>query len=371
VAEDLSLPASDPPQDLVLRLRKEVRDMLTLAQGQHLLPYYFERGFSSPRVWPYSSNNCGGASFCMALIHLANRGNVIWHDRGELLLTMAQVYPYLDSGLQSELRQYMTAELRRFPPLETLPYGGPWLTQGVARERYAVPFRASLNNWPPVGVHPSVMYAIWLWARNTGDWDYACSIWPATKALFNETRNGARHYADIAGAIGFARLGRDLAQRNCPGAGIDDYYAGYEAAATAMGSGAGARGFATFNNRAEGDYLDPREIKTGFSLPAFFGMIPELGLYLREQTDGAAQAQIAARQSGLGVQWWYLTRAGVHAEEGETSYLSPWTAWSHFLARAYVSGDSQNTLRTFLDRPWATGDLYSLQKLVATLQAKP
>lgn len=371
VTEDMSLPASDPPQDLVLRLRREVSAMLTLAQGQHLLPYYFERGFSSPRVWPYTSSNCSGAGFCMALIHFGSHGNAVWHDPGELLLTMAQVYPYLDSAQQTQLRQYMSAEMQRYPPLERLPHGGAWLKQGVAREEYAVPFRAGLNNWPPVGVHPSVIYAIWLWARNTGDWDYACAKWADSKALFNEKRSNARYYADIAGAIGFARLGRDLAQRNCPGASIDDYYAGYEAATAALGNGAGTGGFAAFNNRAEGDYLDPREIKTGFALPAFFGMIPELGLYLREQTGGAAEAHIIARQTGLGVQWWYLTRAGAHAEEGETAYLSPWTAWSHFLARAYVSGDSQSTLRTYLDRPWATGDLYSLQKLVATLQAKP
>ncbi len=79
--------------------------------------------------------------------------------------------------------------------------------------------------------------------------------------------------------------------------------------------------------------------------------------------------KIGSTESGNGVQWWYLTRVGVHAEEGESSYLSPLTGWSHFLGRAYVVGDPQATLIRWLDRPWTTGDLYSLQKLVAAIHA--
>jgi hypothetical protein len=64
-----------------------------------------------------------------------------------------------------------------------------------------------------------------------------------------------------------------------------------------------------------------------------------------------------------------MTRAGVHAEYGETSFVAPNAAWSHFLAHAYLLADRQQTLRQYIDRPWAVGDLFSIQKLVATISA--
>ena len=50
--------------------------------------------------------------------------------------------------------------------------------------------------------------------------------------------------------------------------------------------------------------------------------------------------------------------------------MAPNAAWSHFLAQAYILGAPQGTLRQWLDRPWARGDLFSIQRLVATLQAR-
>jgi uncharacterized repeat protein (TIGR01451 family) len=40
-----------------------------------------------------------------------------------------------------------------------------------------------------------------------------------------------------------------------------------------------------------------------------------------------------------------------------------------FLARAYTEEARRTELRRYLDRPWGLGDLYYLQKLVATIEA--
>lgn len=375
IDNDLTTPVANPASDLVQRLRSEVQAMLTLANGQHLLPLYVERGFSNPNVWPYDSANCSGQPTCVANIHYSASGlfgNVFWHDPGELLYTLAAAYPYLDPALQTQTRTYMAAEMNRYPPLQNLPYGDAnrdWLRQGVARERYAVPFRAQLNNWPPVAANLSAVYAVWLWAKNTNDWTYACAHWGEAKALFNARRNTTRYYADLAGLIGYARLARDLRTRGCAGVSAADYDTAVAAALAVMEAGRGAANFGVYRDRANAEYWDPRGVQSGWSAPVFFGLTPEVGLYLRQQTDGAAAAHLLNLQSGNGVQWWYLTRAGVHAEEGETSFMLPWTAWSHFLGRAYLTGEPQTVLRGWLDRPWTTGDLYSLQKLVAAIHA--
>ncbi|MBE0696988.1 MAG: DUF11 domain-containing protein [Anaerolineaceae bacterium] len=41
------------------------------------------------------------------------------------------------------------------------------------------------------------------------------------------------------------------------------------------------------------------------------------------------------------------------------------------MAHAYLIGDKRDTLTTWLDRPWGKADLYSIQKIVATIQALP
>ncbi len=354
VTLDLTQPAANPPADLVQRLRAEVRAITS--SGGHLIPYYLQRGFSESHIWPYNTTNPPG----VPEVSYRGDGNVYWHDPGELLYTLAAAYPYLDSALQAEVRSYVAAEMGRYPPLTDLVWGGtPWLKQGIARESYQVPFRSELNSWPPPAANISALYALWLWSKNTGDWSYARSQWANARSLFESRRGSMFYYADIAGAIGYARLAQYFGETAA-------YQAGIQAAVAAMEAG---RDFTAFRNRAANDYLDPRGMTTGWSAPVFYGLTPEVGLYLREQTSGQAQAHLLSLENGDGLRWWYLTRAGVHAEVGETSCLAPSTAWAHFLAHAYIVGDSQATLSAWLDRPWGRGDLYSIQKLVAVLQA--
>jgi hypothetical protein len=355
VSLDLTAPAANPPADLVARLRGEIRALVDA--GGHLMPYYLQRGFSNPNVWPNTTTK----PETPPKISYNGDGNVYWHDPGELLLSVAMAYPYLDAPLQADLRAYMAGAFQRYPPLSNMPWSNqPWLKTGVARERYAVPFRASINNWPPPGASLQAIYALWLWSKATGDWSYAQARWADAKTLFAARRTSMTYYADIAGAIGYARLATQLGDTAAAAEGA-------AAAASAMQAGLD---FDAFVTRAEREYLDARDQQTGWYLPAFFGLTPEVGMYLREHLGDRARGLIADKQTGDGLRWWYLTRAGTHAEVGETSFVAPNAAWSHFLAQAYILGAPQGTLRQWLDRPWARGDLFSIQRLVATLQAR-
>lgn len=360
VTLDLTAPVSNPPADLVNRLRGEVQEILSA--NDHLTPFYLERGFSDPVVWPYNTANPCTPKPCLPTINYRSYGNVYWHDPGELLYTMALAYPYLSSEMQAEAREYMGAAMNRYPPLKNLPYKDSqkdWLADGIQRENFEVPFRHNLNTWPPPAAHISSLYALWLWSKNTGEWTYAQQNWNDVKALFEARRGNMDYYSDIAGAIGYARMADHFGYSS-------EYNQGLQAAVGAMNTGLN---FETFKQRAEEQYRDPRGKATGWSVPVFYGMTPEVGLYLREQTGGQAANYLDSKIRGDGLRWWYLTRAGLHAEIGETSYLAPTTAWSHFLAQAYVKGETQATLRGWLDRPWGKGDLYSIQKIVAAIQA--
>jgi len=367
VTTDLTTPVavSTQNQDLVDRLNNEVSNLLTAANGNHLMPYFLERGLSSPRVWPYNTSNTG-----LPEIAYISHGNVFWQDPGELLLSMAQAYPYLTAPLKTQLVTYMQGEMTRYPPMQNLPYNNPskdWLHSGAAREPYPLAVRSSLNNWPPVAANISAIYSLWLWSKNINDWSYAQTHWAEVQSLFNarSATAGMLYYADIAGAIGYYRLATHFNNTAEAAKGLN-------AAVAAMQAGLN---FATYRDRAKTDYPDPRGETTGWSAPLFFGMTPEVGRYLKEQFNGQAANHLIALESlnssGLGLLWWYITRAGEHAENGETAFLLPSTAWSHFLGHAYIVGNPQAALRKWLDRPWVAGDLYSIQKIAATIQAPP
>ncbi|WP_298403456.1 hypothetical protein [uncultured Chloroflexus sp.] len=64
---------------------------------------------------------------------------------------------------------------------------------------------------------------------------------------------------------------------------------------------------------------------------------------MREQTNDSA-ARALSRETGDSLRWWYLTRAGIHAEEGEHSFIQPTAGWSHCLVYAYILGDGRSQL---------------------------
>jgi hypothetical protein len=360
VTLDLTEPVATPDAELLEQLREQVK--AAVETNTHLMPFYLERGFSTSYLWPYTTTNPPGPP----RVQYINSGNVFWHEPGELLYSIAMAYPYLDTSLQTQVKSYMAAEMNRYPPLSNLPWSNSppptWLDQGTARETYVVPFRSSLITWPPPATSFSTIYGLWLWSKNTGDWSYAQAHWNEVKSLFNSRRNSIQYYADIAGAIGYARLAAHFGY-------TAEYQAGFDAAVAAMQAGLD---FSTFQLRAANQYSDPRGDTTGWSVPVFFGLTPEVGLFLREQFTGQPANLLLQKENGNnGVRWWYLTRAGIHSERGESSYLLPSTAWSHFLAHAYIIGDNQAVLKKWIDRPWGRGDLYSIQKLVTAIQAPP
>jgi uncharacterized repeat protein (TIGR01451 family) len=269
----------------------------------------------------------------------------------------------------------MSAEMGRFPPLSAMPFNGTgsqdWLKTGQAREYYQDPLRSVVNNWPPVGTSLNTLYALWLWSKNTGDWSYAQSKWANAKSLMdaltplNHSAGKMDYFADLAGVIGYYRMAQHFANtteaaraKTVGLAFMNDVIANPQAYLT----------------RADNEYLDPRDVNSGWYAPALFGLTPEVGLFLREQTGGAVANYLISKEYGTngdGLRWWYLTRAGAHAEVGESSYVAPNAAWSHFMAHAYLLGDSGATLVNNLDRPWGKADLFSIQKEAAALQAEP
>jgi uncharacterized repeat protein (TIGR01451 family) len=344
-------PVPYPDPALVARLEEEIQ---AIVNAGHMAPFFVERGFTTGYGIPGDSSHPedGLVSFI--------RGNVYWFSPGELIYTLSMAYPYLSAGLRSRVRSYLQDEMNRYPPLEPLPHPGQstWLVDGVRRETYSM--TAKINVWPPPAPPLSTLYALWAYADATGDWDYLESHWSQIKALFNGKKGNVDSYAAISGAIGYARIAAHLGHPA-------EAQEGENVAVAAMIAG---QDFATFLETANTRYPDPRGRTTGLRAPVFFGLVPEVGHYLRDTNGDSATAYLDALTDYYDGQYlWYLTRLGLQREPGESSFHGPELAWSVFLAKAYVQDTDRTVLWRCLDRPWGLGDLYYLQKLVAAIEA--
>lgn len=341
-----------------LRARLEEEIDRIVASDEHLMPFFLERGFHGPGSWPPDVANDDKEPASVG------GSRAYWFDPGELVLTLSTAYPYLDGARQAKVRAYLVAEMSRFSPLSDLPWPtDPWLKTGRARESYTVPFRSGLSTWPPPGASIQSIYAVWAYGRYTGDWEYVRAHWGEIQSLFNRRRASINSYAEIGGAIGYARIARQLGYET-------EASAGESAATAAMQSG---YDFVAWRDRANALYRpDPNrpDEKPGRRGQVFFGLTPEVGLYLRETNLAAVERTIddvtAYPSAGF---LWYATRSGTQDEDGESSYRTPEVGWSVYLAHAHVRLARQDQLRRWLDRPWGVGDLWHIQKLVAAIEA--
>jgi len=352
VWDEPSRPVPHPDQELVARLEQEVQ---AVVDAGHLAPFFIERGFTTPQGIPGDSSHPEDG-----LVKFGPSGNVYWFDPGELVYTLSLAYPYLSSGLKSQVRAYLQNEMSLYPPLQSLPWPAweTWLVAGTRRESYAVTILP--NVWPPPAPPLSTLYALWTWADATGDWAYLKDHWLQIKALFDDKKDEVDSYAAISGAIGYARIAAHLGH-------AAEAQEGENVAVAAMTTG---QNFAAFLAIANARYPDPRGQTAGLRAPVFFGLVPEVGRFLHDTNGDTVTIYLDALTDYYDGQFlWYLTRLGLQKEDGESSFHGPELAWSVFLAQAYIQGADYTELRDYLDWPWGLGDPYYLQKLVATIEA--
>ncbi|NJN18116.1 MAG: PQQ-binding-like beta-propeller repeat protein [Oscillochloris sp.] len=356
-------PVAEPPADLVQLLEQEVRRIVA-TQG-HMKPLFIQRGWATTFSWPTETEKPDEGQASISHNSSLVSGNAYWYDPGEMIYTLSSVYPYISSELQAELKQYLRREIERYDPLASLPFGGlPWLREGVDRTAYSIPFRDELNTYPPPAPPVQTIYALWAYGEYVGEWEYVESRWERIDALWKSYRTQLNSYARISGAVGYYRIATRLGKNAAAGDAL-------ERGTAALNTGLN---FAAFRNRAA-ELLPDMSLNTPAAIGArgqvFFGLTPEIGRYLREQLRPQVDAELGKLTGNRGAILWYATHASAMSIEPftEQSFHGPDLAWSLFLAHAYGQGADRNSLRRWLDRPFALGDLYYLQKIVATIQA--
>jgi len=360
----------NPPQDLVTLLNTEIEKMVNAG---HLTPYYIQK-------YHMSSVGVRGGKFWPSGLM------IYWYHTGELLRAIGYAYPYLNDTLKNRVKTYVNEEINLRDPLESIYPCGSLFQNRIFRHPDTPSFlkNGNFNCWPyppwtndalNQGPALEVLYDLWLYAYQTNDWNYINANWTRIRDLFNAHKNKIDTYGALGGIIGFARLAQKLNQTS---------YAN-EAANLAI-SAMENNSFNNFLNTAIARYPDARPSvpQIGERIPVFFHLTPSVGkfLYDHKRSEIASYLNFSWDLDCIFVsslQWcylpiqadfmWYVTKGGIQADSGETNFNGPEIAWSVFLAQAYALKKGQSELKNYLDIPWCVGDLYFIEKLVATIEA--
>lgn len=342
---------------LKARLVEEIEVML--AAG-HLRPGYASHGhFDSP-----AQRQCGDD-----LVDY-------WHHPGETIVTLTQALSHLPPGLQAEVKAYLRNELTAYPPYRYNHIG--W--RGAAREAFDLPpeVAAELADFPPepetLGfvwrMNPYGLYALWQYARVMGGPELADELLaeargsPALMASLSAVpedsvlaRMPFVHNAYIAGHLGYLGL-ESLAGKPESSPVRAELDRLMELRATRFTKDSAYAGAAS---RDDGAYCRTLNVAGNFMF-----MVPELADYLR--LHARAKVEAAVTEYEAIAPYWFVS----FSEDGfgENALNPLYDGQALFMAEALILREAPADLEQYLDVPgFARGDLFYIQKLVATLNA--
>ncbi len=292
----------------------------------------------------------------------------------DTVLALSSAYPYLSPTLRSNVLSYLSAYWQKyFVDNRILRIG---YSTGVLREPIAVPpevlTRMSQINDSTQGIsagtHQRTFYAAWKYAQIVPS--QAANIYATVRPMLSYppptldlVRNPALYNDYIAGYQGFINL-YDLAGTNPD----PNLRAGVE---TQLNNLLNTRisNFAK-DHPWEGSVDNPSGININnytrrFNCSRnFMYMTPELGSAMRSSAQYSL-INTAINEYLYVCPRWFIARDDNTFQEGTTNHI--FDSHALFLAKAYVTGDSQANLSKWIDVPWTLGDLYYIQNLTAAL----
>lgn len=314
--------------------------------------------------------NLGHMAPTMYSIGLGGRPTIFYATPSETIYTLSAAYPYLSDDLKTRVKTYLDNELNLYPPHNTGYYGpnaGNFSDfAGTHREYFIQNPEQTYNFWPGINVDPSVLYALWLYAHNTNDWDYVTTHYNSLRSIYTLTKSDGNinSYPELSGVIGFARIAQHLNHTT-------DYNDAWNFAQTGLDAG---RDFNQFLAMAQQRYparsheyttqpfLFHRQESYTMVIATHFNR--DIGIFLQNNAQPAVAGY--TNQIEDDVNLWWLTDVGM--AWGENAYATPEIAWTNFILHAYVLDTPLEELKGYLDAPTRRGDLLYIQKLVATIE---
>lgn len=330
---------SQPTAELKQKLELHVRQLI---QAGHMAPTRFYFGLGSGNATDHTW--------------------FFWKPY-EVIEALSYAYPHLSPELQTQARQYMQAEMQKFPPwsVGAMPGG-----EGVRREYFNLPTsmqNQSFNEKPGL----EVCYAMWLYGSRTGDWDTVKKVYPELRKIFGLAGSKpVQRYSQIGGLIGFARIAKQLGEAG-------DVSAAEGKAVEALEKGKDFGSFFLINGKPYKVRIENHNM----AFHIFNGLGPEVGAFLRDYANEAVESylkeitEIRPRANEGGCDLWYLTlgERSINSTDTENYCLPPDMGVAVFRALAFIRQVKGDQLAKWVDIPFCKGDLFYVMRASWALDA--
>jgi hypothetical protein len=302
------------------------------------------------------------------------RVHYFWYHRYDTVYTLSLAYPYLAPDLQARVKTYLRSEMQAYP-LWSANYLDP--STGTRREPDELASNERGNMIGEYSNRPKLfaMYALWLYAQNTGDWDYINSNWNSIASFYNgKTNEVTQYYSSIAGAIGMARMAHATGHTSVRDQVVSSLTSGFN----------NGKNYNTFAKNAEDAYKwvgdgwenwTRSQVYLGFQ---FLDITPEIGRYFSDNASLKAAIlgsnyyeEYSLARGEATFPLWYMAQPPAWTRYyGESASAPPDTRAMIFPLHAWVLKDSAETLRQYVDVPDALiGDYYYMQNLTRAIEA--
>jgi hypothetical protein len=339
-----------------------------------------------------------------------------WANPAELAVAAAEAYPWLSSGLQRRLKEYLRAEWEANPPFvvsdaayrrgaNRAPYNVPW--QDIGRSLAATMFRErARRGWRQF----ADLYGVAAYYELTGDREppglrkrcgkmmrdvLAGQDWALMSPIHRKRRVGffrGVNYFDrngqatcsglVAGAIGLVRLGKRFRWRDEREIGM---YLLARFAVARVGQArytAELRRRGLVNGEAAADWrtlvhIDRRcaltfrghlaaVVREDQEAPPFIGLVPEVGRLLGRHARGECGIYLDHLDRSMPL--WYVSEAP--KQSASEQRLCPLQHKSgNVLAQYWVLGKRGEEFRRYVDVTRFRGDLYYIRNLAALIDS--
>lgn len=304
-------------------------------------------------------------------------GQYYWYQHYATVYTLSLAYPYLSASTKTALAQYLKTEIASYPPWKTtlLPATGTkrqndYFSPGLFEQEYA--------NHTEYGNRPQLfaLYATWLYAQNTGDWDTINTNW-STITSYNTNRRSTevgKYYSAIAGSIGLARMAQYRNDTAVMNAAVTDANTGFN----------NGKNFAQYSQNATTAYQFNCGEAWSYCIGGtyqgfqFIDITPEIGRQFREDPvltaailGNSTSDSYSLKKAEYIYPLWYMAQApSGNVYFGEGSGLPPDAKAMIFPIKVWVQQIPANELRRYLDISDALlGDYYYIQNLIRTIEA--
>jgi len=284
----------------------------------------------------------------------------IFADPTETLFTLARAYNYLDADLRKNVRQYVEQLSGSGGPLEG-PVGKRAVdhSAGAVRSFYDIaPDKLFRLADDITRSDVARLYALWLWAHVTGDWQRIEGNWGQLKPLVDQPpgkmeedcRNGY-----VAGLIAYCRIADHMKDKQALEKGL-----------AVTRKALRERLTYEFAHTEGGLILQVPVSRSIFA--RWRHLTPEVGRLLA-QYAGPTHKHLMDVYVDYHRPTWYLAWGVETMWRNESPFAFPTMPAEIFAARAWVLNEPAETLTHFRDVPWCKADLFYIQKLAWCLDA--